>query len=279
MFKNIPFLFITLLITTFSLAQNKEKIKGSKIVTLSIKELNSFQNIEVGDKFELFLVKGDKPSLEIEADDNLHDIINYEVVGNTLKINTLKEASGFKKFAVRVNYSDSLKLITARNEATIKALADLELDDITIKNYDNSKSYLNVKSKYFTLVLDDKSKAEINVNAEESNLELSKNSHIKALIVAHEVKIDMYQKSEATIEGNTTNAKIRLDNTSNLIAHKFVVKNLELTAESYSKCELNASQEISIEASGKSEIKLYGEPKISIQKFTNNTTLYKIEKH
>ena len=79
MFKNIPFLLVALLVTTFSLAQKKEKIKGSKIVTVAIKELKSFENIEVGDNFEVLLVKGDKPSLEIEADDNLHDIINFEV--------------------------------------------------------------------------------------------------------------------------------------------------------------------------------------------------------
>ncbi|HLO73585.1 MAG TPA: DUF2807 domain-containing protein [Flavobacterium sp.] len=278
MFKNIPFLLVALLVTMFSLAQKKEKIKGSKIVTVAIKELKSFENIEVGDNFEVLLVKGDKPSLEIEADDNLHDIINFEVTGNTLRVTSLKEASGVKKFAIRINYSDSLKLITARNEVEIKALADLELDNITIKNYDNSKSFLNVKSKYFALVLDDKAEAEINVKAESTNLELSKSSELKALVASPEVKIDMYQKSKATIEGNAANAKIRLDNSSNLLAQKFVIGDLELDTESYAKCEVNVSKEITIEAAGKSEIELFGEQKISIEKFTNNTTLYKKEK-
>lgn len=278
MFKKIPFLLVALLVTSFSLAQKKEKIKGSKIVTVAIKEIKSFENIEVGDNFEVLLVKGDKPSIEIEADDNLHDIINFEVTGNTLRVTSLKEASGVKKFAIRINYSDSLKLITARNEVEIKALADLELDNITIKNYDNSKSFLNIKSKYFALVLDDKAEAEINVKAESTNLELSKSSELKALVASPEVKIDMYQKSKATIEGNAANAKIRLDNSSNLLAQKFVIGDLELDTESYAKCEVNVSKEITIEAAGKSEIELFGEQKITIEKFTNNTTLYKKEK-
>jgi len=278
MFKKIPFLLVALLVTSFSLAQKKEKIKGSKIVTVAIKEIKSFENIEVGDNFEVLLVKGDKPSLEIEADDNLHDIINFEVTGNTLRVTSLKEASGVKKFTIRINYSDSLKLITARNEVEIKALADLELDNITIKNYDNSKSFLNVKSKYFALVLDDKAEAEINVKAESTNLELSKSSELKALVASPEVKIDMYQKSKATIEGNAANAKIRLDNSSNLLAQKFVIGDLELDTESYAKCEVNVSKEITIEAAGKSEIELFGEQKITIEKFTNNTILYKKEK-
>lgn len=279
MFKNIPFLFVTLLlVTNVSLAQKKEKIKGSKIVTVALKEINSFENIEVSDNFEVLLVKGTQPSLEIEADDNLHDIINFEVSGNTLRVNALKDASGFKKFTVRINYSDNLKLIIARNETTIKALADLELENITIKNYDNSKSFVNVKSDYFSLILDDKSEAEINVKSENTTLELSKSSELKALVASPEVKIDMYQKSEATIEGNTANAKIRLDNTSNLVAQKFVIGNLELDTENYSKCEVNVSSTIQITAAGKSQIELFGEPKIIIEKFANNATLYKKEK-
>ena len=145
MHTKISILLVTLLVTSFSFGQKKEKIKGSKIVTVAVKELNSFENIEVSDNFEVFLVKGTKPSIEIEADDNLHEIINFEVTGNTLKINTVKEPFSYKKFAVRINYSNDLQLITARNEVEIKALADIELEKITIKNYNNSKSFLNVK--------------------------------------------------------------------------------------------------------------------------------------
>lgn len=278
MLKNIPILLVVLLATNISFSQKKEKIKGSKIVTLTVKELNSFENIEVGDNFEVFLVKSDKPSIEIEADDNLHDIINFEIAGNTLRINSLKEASGYKKFAVRINYIENLKLITARNDAELKALAVLELDNVTIKNYDNSRSFLNVNSKYFALILDDKSKAEINVKAENTNLELSKSTELEALISSTEVKIDMYQKSNASIEGSATNAKLRLDNTSNLLAQKFVIGNLEIDTENYSKCEVNASISIHITAAGKSEIELFGEPKITIDKFTNNAIIYKKDK-
>jgi hypothetical protein len=266
------------LVTSFSFGQKKEKIKGSKIVTVAVKELNSFENIEVSDNFEVFLVKGTKPSIEIEADDNLHEIINFEVTGNTLKINTVKEPFSYKKFAVRINYSNDLQLITARNEVEIKALADIELEKITIKNYNNSKSFLNVKSNYFALILDDKAEAEINVKAESTSLELSKNSELKALIASPELKLDMYQKSIATIEGTATIAKMRLDNNSHLNAPKLVIGSLEVETDSYAKCEINVSSAITIAAGGKSQIELWGEQKITIKKFTNNTTLYKKDK-
>lgn len=278
MTKKISLLFTFLFLTTISVAQKKEKIKGSKIVTVSVKEIPSFENIEINDNFEVFLVKSDKPSLEIEADDNLHEVINYEVAGGTLRVSSLREASGFKKFALRINYTSELKLITAKNESSIKALADLELENITIKNYDYSKSFLNVKANYFALVLNDKSEAEINAKADNTSIELSKNAELKALITSPELKLDMYQKSQAEIEGNVNNAKMRLDNYAVLTAKKLVIATLELSTESYAKSFINVTNTLNLAASGKTETELLGESKIQITKFLNNATLYKKEK-
>ena len=278
MTKKISFLFTLLFLTTIAVAQKKEKIKGSKIVTVSIKEIPSFENIEINDNFEVFLVKSDKPSLEIEADDNLHEIINYEVAGGTLRVSSLREAIGVKKFALRINYTSELKLITAKNESSVHALADLELENITIKNYDNSRAFLNVKANYFALVLNDKAEAEINVKAENTSLELSKNAELKALVTSPELKLDMYQKSQAEIEGNVNNAKMRLDNYAVLTAKKLVIATLELSTESYAKSFINVTNTLNLAASGKTDTELLGESKIQITKFLNNATLYKKEK-
>lgn len=278
MTKKISFLFTLLFLTTIAVAQKKEKIKGSKIVTVSVKEIPSFENIEINDNFEVFLVKSDKPSLEIEADDNLHEIINYEVAGGTLRVSSLREAIGVKKFALRINYTSELKLITAKNESSIHALADLELENITIKNYDNSRAFLNVKANYFALMLNDKSEAEINVKADNTSLELSKNAELKALVTSPELKLDMYQKSQAEIEGNVNNAKMRLDNYAVLTAKKLVIATLDLSTESYAKSFINVTNTLNLAASGKTETELLGESKIQITKFLNNATLYKKEK-
>jgi hypothetical protein len=278
MTKKISFLLTLLLFTSLVVAQKKEKIKGSKIVTVSVKEIPVFENIEINDNFEVFLVKSEKPSFEIEADDNLHDIISYEVIAGSLKVTSLREVTGEKKFAIRINYTSELKLITAKNESSIHALADLELDNITIKNYDNSRAFLNVKANYFALILNDKAEAEINIKADNTSIELSKNADLKALLTSKELKLDMYQKSQATIEGNVNNAKIRLDNDIVLTAKKLVIADLELTIENYAKCYINVTDELALIASGKSEIELLGNSKIEISKFTNNATLYKKDK-
>lgn len=279
MTKNSILFIITLLSFTFTSAQAKlEKIKGSKIVTVTTKEVESFENVEIEEFLDVYFVKSEKTSIEIEADDNLHDIISFNVLGNTLKITALKQPTGEKKLAIRVNYNDSLKTIVARHESKINALADINLENITIKNFDKSQSFLNIKSTNFTLIMTDKSKAEINVKADKSSLELTKDAQVKGLIASPETKIDLYQKAEAVIEGDAQIAKIRLDNNSSLVAKKFTVKDMELVAESYTKCSVNAQKSIEISASGKSEIDLLGEPKVDLKVFTNSAVLSKKEK-
>lgn len=275
--KKIHLLLFTLLITTFSFAQKKEKIKGTKIVTVAQKEIGSFENIEIEDNLEIFLAKGGTQGLEIEADENLHEVIMAELNGTTLRLYTAKEVTGSKKLSIRVTYTENLKSITAKNEVVLNSLTDLQLDTIAIKNLDYSKSYLNVKSGNFSLSLNDKTTAELNLQAESTTIELSKSAQLKALIASPEVKIDMYQKAVATIEGDAANAKIRLDNNANFTGRKFSVKNLELISESYTTNVVNALETVSISVSGKSQTQLLGKPKVTMVNFADSAVIYKKE--
>lgn len=275
--KKIVLLILAVLCTTIGFAQKKDKIKGSKTVSVTQKEIGAFENLEVEDNIEVFLVKGGTQNLEIEADDNLHDAIQADINGGTLRLYTNKDVNFFKKLSVRVTYTESLKNVTAKHETTLNALSDLELESITIKNLDYSKSFLNVKSKNFSLIMNDKTKAEVNLKGEASFIELSKNAEIKALIACQSVKFDMYQKTVAVIEGDAASAAIRVDNNASFTGKRFSVKNMELTAEGYSTSYVLATEVISITANGKAETQLFGTPKIEMKSFADSAVLYKKE--
>ncbi|RZJ54031.1 MAG: DUF2807 domain-containing protein, partial [Flavobacterium sp.] len=161
-------LLLLLLVTTLSFAQKREKIKGSKVVTTSVKEVGEFDGIEADDNLEVYLTKGEKNEIKIEADDNLHDIIGMDLRDRTLRLYTSKESTIFKKLIVRVTYTNSLKNVIAKNEAAVYAIQEVMLDDITFTSMDFSKLYLNVNSKKFSLIANDKSKTELNLKAEDA---------------------------------------------------------------------------------------------------------------
>ena len=273
--KKISILLIAVLFTTIAFAQKREKIKGSKIVTIEQKEVAPFENLEIEDNIDVVLVKGEKNSLEIEADDNLHGVININSSANTLRLTTSKDVSGFKKFSVKVILTNDFKMLISKHEATVSALTDLELDTITFKSFDYSKLFINAKTKNFTLMANDKSKVELNLKSEDVGFELSKNVQLKALIAATNLKVDQYQKTDAKIEGDVANLKLRLDNNSNFDGKNLTVINAEILTEATSTCSFNATKNAIIEASGKSEIQFYGDGKIELKKFTENTVIKK----
>ncbi len=276
--KKITLIFIAILCSTLAVAQKKEKVKGSKIVTVEKIEIGAFDQLEVEDNLEVFLVKGDKNSIEIETDDNLHVAINHQVYGTSLRLNTNKEISGFKKLEIRVVYTDSLKLINVKHEAKLNAISEMQLDNITVKTYDYSKTYMTVNSANFTLLANDKSKIELNLKGKDAFVEMSKNSNIKALVSLSKLKFDMYQKSEAALEGDVNEMKLRLDNNSSYVGKNLTSKVLNLTTEGTTNCSVNTNGSLSITAAGKSEVTIYGEPKIELKKFGDDATLYKKSK-
>jgi hypothetical protein len=184
----------------------------------------------------------------------------------------------FSKFSLKINYTEGLKTIVVKDEAKLNALSDIELSDITIKNLNKSKSFLNVKSSKFTIQLNDKSEAELNIKAENTVLEISKNAKAKVLLNATNFKLDMYQKSNLDIEGESTNAQIRLDNNAELNAKKFSVLDMVLSTESYSTSFINVKNNLKISAIGKSKTEILGDAKIELENFKNNAILEKIEK-
>ncbi|MEN2402885.1 DUF2807 domain-containing protein [Flavobacterium sp. MC2016-06] len=268
-------LVLLLLVTTLTFAQKREKIKGSKVVTTSVKEVGSFDAIEVDDNLEVYLERGEKNEIKIEADDNLHDIIGMDLRDKTLRLYTSKESTIFKKLIVRVTYTKTLNKVIAKNEAVVYAIQELQLDDLTFNSFDYSKLFLNVNSKKFTLTADDKSKTELNLKTEDGSLQLSKNASIKSLVSAIKFKCDLYQKAVATLEGIAEKATIRLDNNSVFNGPKFTLKDANVTVESYATGTVFAETTVSIAASDKSELTLFGSPKIELTRFSEEAKLFK----
>ena len=273
--KRFPLLLIFLLLASPGFAQKKEKLKGSRNVTTGQREIGGFENLEVEDNIEVFLIAGDKTELEIDADDNIHDAIAINLKDGTLRLSTSQEIIGAKKVSVKVTYTSDFKMAIAKDDSRITSLTDMKLDNFTFKTFGSSKIYATIKSKVFTLMANDKSKTELNLAAEISTVELSKNAQLKALISAPKLKFDMYQKSLATVEGDVTDLKLRLDNNANFTGKNLTAKTAEMIMEGNANGSLTVATLVVIDASGKSDIELLGEPKIEIRKFTDNASIRK----
>lgn len=273
--KKISILLLAFLSTTIILAQKKEKISGSKTVTTKQKNIGNFSAIEIGDNLEVSLERGEFPEIKIEADNNLMEVIDIEIMDNVLHISTSKNVTKKKSLKVKITYTSQLNTITSKNNAVIKVIQEILTDNLSIKTFDNSKVLLNANSKNFILQADANSEIELNLKSEKTKIELSKNAKLKSLVTTTDLTLDMYQKAKAKIEGEANNSVIRLENNSELEANKLDIKSIELITAGQSKASVNAKKDIVIHASEKSETDLYGEAKIEIKKFTDKAKLSK----
>ncbi|WP_347925121.1 DUF2807 domain-containing protein [Pontimicrobium sp. SW4] len=270
-------LALILLYNTAVFAQKKEKIKGNKNVTTQETPINSFNKILVGEDFFIDIIEGESASIFIEADDNLHDIIQFNVADSVLSFKTTKKITSSKKLSIKVIYTTSLKNIETIDDGEISSLTSINLDDVSVKSSGTSKAFLNIKSQTFNLKSSDRARVKLNVTANETKFELSDNSKLDALINADGMLIDLYQRSDAKVRGHLDKLKIRAGNSSNIEGKELVSINCEILSEDNSHVAVNVNEELFINVSGSSEIYIYDNPKITLSKFADTAKLHKKE--
>lgn len=253
----------------------QEKIKGDRNVTIKQTYIDDFSTIVVNGDFSIEIVYNSKPSVQVEADDNLHDVIQFAVVDGTLTFTETMRITSKKKLAITVNYGDALQNIETKGDGEIRSLTSMELGDASLITSDNSRAYLNIRARNFSYKSSGKSKTRLNLTADSTKVELSDNSKLDALINSKVADFDLYLRSDAVIEGSAQTSLIRLDNSTNFNGPKFDVKTVDATLEDNSDLTITTSESITIAVSGDSEVYLYGSPAITITKFEDTAKLQK----
>ena len=265
---------VVLVLTVFSITA-QEKIKGNRDVTIKQTYIDDFDTIVVDDDFSIEIVYNSKPSVSIEADDNLHDIIQFDVIDGVLKFSKTMRITSKKRLNITVNYGDALQHIETHGDGEIRSLTSMELNDASLVTADDSRAYLNIRSKSLNFISSGKSKTRLNLTADSTKIELSDNSKLEALINSRVANFDMYQRSDAAIEGAANNSIIRLSSSTNFNGPKFDVSTINAILEDNSDLIIEAKEKIQLSVSGDSEVYLYGSPAITIAKFEDTAKLQK----
>ena len=272
-------IFLTLILMFVGIAstaaQSTEKIKGDRNVTIKQTYIDDFDTIVIAGNFSIEIVYNSKPSVNIKADDNLHNVIQFDVVDGVLTFEETTRILSKKKLSITVNYGNALKHIEVKGDGEIRSLTSMELGDATLTTSDNSRSYLNIIAKSFVYKSFGKSKTRLNLTADSTKVELNDNSKLDALINSKITDFDMYLRADASIEGTANSSVIRLDNSTNFNGTKFDVKSTDVSLENNSDLTIAVNENINISASGNSEIYLYGNPAITITKFEDTAKLQK----
>lgn len=271
MFKKI--LFFALLISFSSYAQNK--IKGSRNVTSEQTDLDAFSSIELDGDFEVGLLKGSRSMVEVEADDNLHEVIDIEVSNNVLYIKTDTKITSSKSKKINITFSDSLKMITVDGKISFETLQELNVTDFEFIGKGRSKSKINISATSFYFNNSGNSKVEANINSEKISLVLRESSDVDGYLKTEVLNVEALDNSSAKMKGDAETLSLNTSKSSKFNGEKLASKNAEVFTQGNSKNSINVSKNLKLSAKDKSEVDLYNTPDIDLVEFSDKAVLSK----
>lgn len=225
--------FITILILTAftfisgSCIGNYEYVDPGDLVKQD-RPVSSFDALDIGGAFEIYLTQGSSESLVVEAGENVIDKIITEVQGKTLRITTEKgccKNSG--KMIIYVTFVDL-------NYTEISGACEMQ-----------NEGTLNL----------DKLKMEVSGAAEvDLNMELDK------------LELELSGASEYLLTGSCAEVYIDASGASEIEAKDFKVGTMTIDASGASDCKVYVTDELVVDASGATTVRYLGSPKVSVSK-------------
>ena len=268
----LAFIFLTVFIS-----EAQSKIKGSRIVTNEERTFDYFSKLEVNDKIKLILKQGSQNKLEVEADDNLHDVIDTDISNGVLSISLNKRIRSSKRFNLTLHVED-LDQITLKDDSEITSNERLEFFSLDLELNNKSDIDLeNLKVNSLSINSNERSRANLIVRTDSLSITAKESSKLKLDVVTQ--GSDIGYAGNATIEMVGKGTILVLNGVDNAAfkGAEFIATTVTVNALDKSDSYVNAKESIHIEAKNKAEVYIFNKPEIILNIFEDNASIYKRE--
>ncbi len=192
-------------------------VRGNGVVVSEQRPLNeSYNAIEVSRGIDVFLTQSNTPSITVQADENIQELIITKVENGTLKIYIDKSSHHVASKKVIVNF-DSVESISASSGSYVISTNTLKIPNIDISSSSGSQMKLTVDAQH--------------INSSSSS------------------------GSDLTLEGNSKNFVGNSSTGSELDASKLISEYCETKASSGSDLSVNCLEAFNANASSGAHIK------------------------
>ncbi|MGB5981887.1 MAG: DUF2807 domain-containing protein [Nonlabens sp.] len=265
------------LILLFSCATTAQdiKVKGNRDPSTEITIVKPFRTLEVDGDFEVKIVPGAQPQVEMITDSNLHEHIDFNVVGEKLTINSTARIRSKRKMEIRITYNTELHTIILREDAELSTITKGEFSILDIKVQDDAKAYITANVQQLILHTTGDSKSEFNLTGDKADINITDNADVKALITYQSANITLKDRVDARIEGDVDKGNLILNDKAFLEAKNLVYDEINLNITDNAKVEVNANKTLNIESDKDADISIYNSPDIKLIKFGGDSIIRK----
>jgi len=206
-------------------------IKGNREVKTAKRAISSdFESIAVSNGIDVYLTMGNSTSLTIEADENLHDIIETEVDNGVLRIYADKNIWSAKRKRV---------YLTAQSINEIKTTSGAEV------------------------------RTENTLKTDELRVAVTSGADVRLTVDVDQLRCTTTSGSDARLEGRANHFVARSTSGSDLKASGLEAKTCEARVTSGADISVNVSEELDASATSGGDIRYSGNPK-KIRKNSNS---------
>lgn len=262
-----------LLIPLFLLAQRKPRIKGSRVVTEVNEELPAFNAIQLNDDLDIVIKKSFGPGYEIIADDNLIDILKFQVEDSTLVITSFYDVSSKKQFDITVNYTE-LKSI-ALKEGSITSKDMIDTNELFVDGFANTRLNLQASAAVMDINLEDTSKAEFNIDVDSLNVSMNQRAEAYIYAVTDASTISLEENASFTFEGTADRMQLEAMGNAKFKGEKMEAGTIRAQLQNTANVRLNSYRDLELSSKGSARTQLYGNPQITIVEFLDSSQLIK----
>jgi len=266
-------ILVLILSPIVSMAQRKPKIKGSRIVTQVNEELQPFNAIILNDELEITLNKSLGPGYELIADDNLIDVLKFEVENGTLVISSYYDITAKKELEITVNYTE-LQAITVKN-GSIVSKDVIESDELFVDGFNNTKLDIKANAAVMDINLEDTSSGDFHLEVDSLNVNLNKRAEAYVYAQINAGVLDMEGNSSLAMEGTSERLQINLLEDAKYKGETMQISSCKLAVTGKANARVHAFGDLQINATEDASIYLYGTPKITIEEFLGTSQLIK----
>ena len=215
-------LILVIVFTTSAFGQTRLRVNGSGKVVTEEREAGYFNAIRVSTGIDVYLTQGNKESIKVEADDNLHEYIKTEINGNTLKV-----------------YS----------KANIRS-AEAKKVYVTIKDVEELSA-----SSAGDLI------GETLIKTDELSLSVSSAGDIKIKVEVNKLKCRISSSGDLNIEGVADELEADLSSAGDLKAYDLKTRIADVSTSSAGDARIFVTEELRARASSAGDIYYQGNPK------------------
>jgi len=266
-------LLLLSLSTAMVYAQRKPKIRGNRNVTEVSKELPGFLAVCLLDDLEVSLQRAPGPGYEIEADDNLIDILKFEVTSDTLFISSFYKVTGRKQLQIRVRYNE-LNAITVR-AGSISVSEPVTSDLLSVRTEAGGRLQLNARVPRLLLRMQDQSSGDFNIESDSLEVVLTNSAEARIYQVNEEMELTMGDQSDALIEGTAGTMTLKMEAGSKLRAERLEADTIKASLGGTASAYLHPTGLFELSSKESPNIYLYGDAEINIVEFGDTSVLYK----